>query len=138
MASSQVMRSKLLVPRSPTRRMGYLLRQGLYSAWMADRPLGHTPPRLMGLSGLPSMRTTRPSRTVAMMAHEQMHAWQLVYTFFSWGSTSSALASRKVPAVRPEPTPARTAVAATDFKKSRLDTVAWVIFILPLFETCIV
>ena len=90
----------------------------------------------MGLSGLPSMRTTRPSRTVAMTAHEQMHAWQLVYTFFSWGSTSSALASRKVPVVRPEPTPARTAVAATDFKKSRLDTVAWVIS-LPSSLRCV-
>ena len=72
------MRSKLFVPRSPTRFMGYLLRQGLYSAWMPERPFAHRPPRLMGLSGLPSSRMTRPSRTVAMTAQLQMHAWHEV------------------------------------------------------------
>ena len=77
-ASSQLMRSQLFVPRSPTRFMGYLLRMGLYSAWMPDRPLAHTPPWLMGLSGLPSILTTRPSRTCAKTAHDAMQARQEV------------------------------------------------------------
>ncbi len=46
------MRSQLFVPRSPTRFMGYLLRMGLYSAWMPERPLAHTPPWLMGAFGI--------------------------------------------------------------------------------------
>ena len=75
------MRSHSLEPRSPMRFMGYLMRLGLYSAWMPARPFAQAAPLFMGSSGSPSSLTTLPSRTCAIMPQLLRQARQMVLIF---------------------------------------------------------
>ena len=118
MASSQEMRSQSLPPRAPTRRMGYLLRLGWYSAWMPAMPLAQMPPRLMGLSGFPSSLMTRPSFTWASTAQLAMHARHDVLTMVVWplsAATAGSTATKSRAA--PMPNAATAPSAATDLVK---------------------
>ena len=57
---------------------GVLVATGVVQRLDARKALRAQASALMGLSGLPSSRMTRPSRTVAMTAQLQMHAWHEV------------------------------------------------------------
>ena len=129
MASSQVMRSHWFWPRSPTRRMGYLLRLGWYSAWMPAMPFAHRPPWLIGLSGLPSILMTRPFFTCASTAQLAMQARQAVFTIFTSPPVSACAGSTCTrSSLTATPRPHAAPSAAADFTKLRRVMVGCVMF----------
>ena len=79
---------------------------------MAD-PLGQSVPRLIGLSGFPSMLTICPSRTLTIWAHPTAQYGQMLGTsraplIFSLGTAAatglrSSPRPARVPTVRPVP-----------------------------------
>lgn len=138
MASSQVMRSHWFWPRSPTRRMGYLLRLGWYSAWMPAMPFAHRPPWLMGLSGLPSILMTRPFFTCASTAQLAMQARQAVFTIFTSPPVSACAGSACTrSSLTATPRPHAAPSAAADFTKLRRVMVGCVMFPPPCISSCI-
>ena len=84
MASSQVMRSHLPEPRSPTRFMGYRMRFST-SSWISrcDIPVAQIAPRDFGLSGSPSIFRILSPSAVTMTPHRAWHDTQALRIFFT-------------------------------------------------------
>ena len=131
------MRSHWLVPRSPTRFMGYFMRLGLYRACTAAKPLAQMRPFDMGSMGSPSTLITRPSFTCTSTPQLEMQARQDEWTISTASSSvasSVPVADKSVCSMLEHPATAQAAAAApATARKLRRVSVALLIGLFLLF-----
>src|SRR6266545_1063176 len=92
------------------RYSAFLLRSGLTVSWKLAAPLGHSVPRLIGLSGLPSMLITWPSLTLISAAHPTAQYGQTLGTSLASAIFSDracvAIGRKLMPRASAPPSPA--------------------------------